>query len=141
MTPWAKGEAQRAAVWAFKRWLETRGGTGSHEENQAIEQVRLMMVQHGEARFECADGSLLPFGIGSAGTRVWAANASGGCLPRAGRLSSAPDWTPLGREGARGARYATAAGQEEPDVRGHSRRWQEDAVLCVDLRGPLANRG
>ena len=43
MTPWAKGEAQRAAVWAFKHWLDTRGGTGSHEENQAIEQVRLMM--------------------------------------------------------------------------------------------------
>ena len=60
VTPWAKGEAQRAAVWAFKHWLDTRGGTGSHEENQAIEQVRLMMVQHGEARFECADGSLSP---------------------------------------------------------------------------------
>jgi uncharacterized protein (DUF927 family) len=60
VTLWAKGEAQSAAVGAFRRWLETRGGTSSHEENQAIEQVRLMMVQHGEARFECADGSLSP---------------------------------------------------------------------------------
>jgi uncharacterized protein (DUF927 family) len=55
VTPWAKGEAQRAAVWAFKRWLETRGGSGSHEERQAIEQVRRMIVQHGDARFERAD--------------------------------------------------------------------------------------
>jgi putative DNA primase/helicase len=60
VTPWAKGEARKAAVGAFRRWLETRGGTSSHEEKQAIEQVRLMMVQHGEARFECADGSLSP---------------------------------------------------------------------------------
>src|SRR5271166_1976754 len=57
VTPWAKGEALRAAVWAFKRWVETRGGAGSHEERQAIEQVRLTIVKHGEARFECVDGS------------------------------------------------------------------------------------
>jgi putative DNA primase/helicase len=60
VTPWATGEAGKAAVWAFKKWLETRGGTGSREEHQAIEQVRLMIVQHGEARFECADGYLSP---------------------------------------------------------------------------------
>jgi putative DNA primase/helicase len=60
VTPWAKREARRAAVWAFNRWLEKRGSVGSHEEQQAIEQVRLMIVQHGEARFECADGSLSP---------------------------------------------------------------------------------
>ena len=34
VTPWAKGEAQRAAVWAFKRWLETRGGTGSPKSSR-----------------------------------------------------------------------------------------------------------
>jgi putative DNA primase/helicase len=55
VTPWAKGEAQRAASRAFKRWLETRGGTGSHEEQQAIEQVRRLIVQHGDARFERVD--------------------------------------------------------------------------------------
>ena len=60
VTPWEKGEAGEAAQWAFNRWLEARGGVGSHEERQAIEQVRLMIVQHGEARFECADGSLPP---------------------------------------------------------------------------------
>ena len=47
----------KAARWAFGQWLEMRGGVGSHEERQAIAQVRLMIVQHGEARFECVDGS------------------------------------------------------------------------------------
>ena len=37
VTPWVKGEALKAARWAFNRWLETRGGVGSHEERQAIE--------------------------------------------------------------------------------------------------------
>ena len=60
VTPWEKGEAAEAARLTFYRWLETRGGAGSHEERQAIEQVKLMVVQHGEARFECADGSLSP---------------------------------------------------------------------------------
>jgi putative DNA primase/helicase len=57
ITPWGKGEARQAAILAFNRWLEKRGGTGSHEERQAIEQVRLMIEQHGEARFEHVDGS------------------------------------------------------------------------------------
>ncbi len=55
VTPWAKGEALKAARWAFNRWLETRGGVGSHEERQAIEQVRLLIVQHGGSRFERVD--------------------------------------------------------------------------------------
>jgi uncharacterized protein (DUF927 family) len=57
VTPWEKGEAREAAECAFNRWVQTRGGPGSHEERQAIDQVRLKIVQHGEARFECADGT------------------------------------------------------------------------------------
>jgi uncharacterized protein (DUF927 family) len=57
VTPWAQGEARRAAAWAFSRWVEKRGGTGSYEEQQAIEQVRLIIEKHGEARFEHADGN------------------------------------------------------------------------------------
>jgi uncharacterized protein (DUF927 family) len=52
ITPWGRDEARQAAIWAFERWVEKRGGTGSHEERQAIEQVRLVIEQHGEARFE-----------------------------------------------------------------------------------------
>jgi uncharacterized protein (DUF927 family) len=52
ITPWTKGSAERAAVSAFKAWLDKRGGVGSHEERQAVEQVRRMIIQHGESRFE-----------------------------------------------------------------------------------------
>ncbi|MGD0186966.1 MAG: DUF927 domain-containing protein [Roseiarcus sp.] len=52
VTPWCKGEAREAAISAFSRWVEKRGGAGSHEERQAIEQVRLIIEQHGESRFE-----------------------------------------------------------------------------------------
>jgi putative DNA primase/helicase len=55
ITPWAKGGAFKAASQAFERWLEARGGAGSHEERQAIEQVRSMIVRHGDSRFDRAD--------------------------------------------------------------------------------------
>lgn len=58
VTPWAEGEAWRVAAWAFSRWVEKRGGTGSHEERQAIEQVRHIIEQHGEARFEPVIGNM-----------------------------------------------------------------------------------
>lgn len=78
ITPWAKGEARHAAEWAFKQWLDQRGGPGSHEERQAIEQVRLVIEKHGEARFHDVDGT---FGVdvrdrlgwrkGTGTTREW----------------------------------------------------------------------
>jgi hypothetical protein len=49
---------RRAAAWAFSRWVGKRGGTGSHEERQAIEQVRRIIELHGEARFEPVGGSV-----------------------------------------------------------------------------------
>jgi uncharacterized protein (DUF927 family) len=52
ITPWQRGEARAAAVWAFTRWVEKRGGTGSHEDREAVRQIRLMIEQHGESRFE-----------------------------------------------------------------------------------------
>jgi putative DNA primase/helicase len=57
VTPWARGEARRAAIGAFNSWLAKRGGTTAHEETQAIEQVRLIIEQHGEARFEPLAGA------------------------------------------------------------------------------------
>ncbi|WP_294536922.1 DUF927 domain-containing protein [uncultured Rhodoblastus sp.] len=60
VTPWANGEARHAAEWAFSRWLEQRGGVGSHEARQAVEQVRLVVEQHGESRFEDIGGSVHP---------------------------------------------------------------------------------
>jgi uncharacterized protein (DUF927 family) len=52
IVPWAKDEAWDAAALALGCWINARGGIGSHEDRQAIEQVRLVIEQHGDARFE-----------------------------------------------------------------------------------------
>jgi putative DNA primase/helicase len=57
VTPWPEGAVREAAAWAFDRWIEGRGGTEPAEIRHAIEQVRLFIEQHGEARFEPLDGS------------------------------------------------------------------------------------
>jgi putative DNA primase/helicase len=57
LTPWSEGEARTAAAWALKQWIDGRGGTEPAEIQQAIEQVRLAIEQHGEARFESVDDS------------------------------------------------------------------------------------
>jgi hypothetical protein len=57
VTPWAAGEARAAAGWALRDWITMRGGTEPAEVRQAIEQVRLFIEQHGDARFESPDGS------------------------------------------------------------------------------------
>ena len=95
VTPGRRVRHRRPRVWAFERWLETRGGTGSHEERQAIEQVRLIIEKHGEARFECADGGpnrpvrdRLGWRKGEGEERVWWVSR------RLGRRKSVQGWTP-----------------------------------------------
>lgn len=58
VTPWQGGVARAAAAWALGRWIEGRGGTEPAEARQAIEAVRLIIEQHGEARFEPVDGDV-----------------------------------------------------------------------------------
>ena len=61
VTPWEKGAARAAAAWALRQWIAQRGGTEPAEVRQAIEQVRLAIEQHGDARFEPIDeGSARP---------------------------------------------------------------------------------
>lgn len=55
VVPWREGQASDAASWAFSRWVEQRGGTEPAEARQAIETVRLIIEQHGDARFEPVD--------------------------------------------------------------------------------------
>jgi len=55
VTPWQPGEAQEAAAWALARWIEGRGGSAPTEARQAVEQVQLVIQQHGESRFEPLD--------------------------------------------------------------------------------------
>lgn len=57
VVPWQDGEADAAAAWALAQWIAGRGGTEPAEIRQAIEQVRLVIEQHGEARFDCLDNS------------------------------------------------------------------------------------
>ena len=52
ITPWAKGRATKAAVWAFRQWLQGRGGVEAAEVRQAIEQVRRFIEQYGDSRFD-----------------------------------------------------------------------------------------
>ena len=55
VTPWPAGEARKAAAWAFRAWLDNRGGAEPGEARQAISTVRLFLEQHGDSRFDPAD--------------------------------------------------------------------------------------
>lgn len=57
IVPWATGTAWEAAAWALGQWIAGRGGTEPAEASQAIEQVRLIISQHGESRFEAIGDS------------------------------------------------------------------------------------
>ncbi len=75
---WQQGEADAAAAWALARWVERRGGTEPAEVRQAIEQVRLVIEQHGEARFDALEdrdakpaSNRLGWRKGSGAAREW----------------------------------------------------------------------
>jgi putative DNA primase/helicase len=51
LTGWDKGAATAAAAWAFSQWIEAQGG-GAIEERQAIAQVRQIIEQYGDSRFQ-----------------------------------------------------------------------------------------
>jgi putative DNA primase/helicase len=54
ITGWADGAALEAAVRCWRDWLAERGGAGAAEVREALQQVRLFLEQHGEARFSLA---------------------------------------------------------------------------------------
>jgi uncharacterized protein (DUF927 family) len=54
ITPWKAGRASAAANWAFERWLAQRGDEAA-EIREAIAQVRLLIEQYGESRFDPLD--------------------------------------------------------------------------------------
>ncbi len=49
--PWPAGTACRAAERCFKDWLQSRGGAGQKEENDAVEAVRDFIARH-TSRFQ-----------------------------------------------------------------------------------------
>jgi putative DNA primase/helicase len=59
ITGWDKWEAANAAKRCFNDWLEQRGGTGSQEDQQALEQVRAFFQIHGSSRFASNAGDVI----------------------------------------------------------------------------------
>jgi len=51
ITNWPKGAANEAAKACFNAWLDNRGGEGSLEDKQIVQQVALFFERYGESRF------------------------------------------------------------------------------------------
>lgn len=51
ITGWEVGDAEEAVARCWRDWLNARGGAGSAELREAVDQVRLYLEQHGEGRF------------------------------------------------------------------------------------------
>lgn len=51
ITGWAAGESMKAAQACFAAWLVAYGGEGNQEQRAILQQVRLFLQSHGEARF------------------------------------------------------------------------------------------
>ncbi|HCH9283693.1 TPA: hypothetical protein NN468_000242 [Escherichia coli] len=51
ITGWSAGTATKAAKVCFAAWVERRGGTESHEDNEIVERIRQTIVRDG-ARFQ-----------------------------------------------------------------------------------------
>ncbi|HGN8814615.1 DUF927 domain-containing protein [Enterobacter hormaechei] len=54
ITGWSPGTATEAAKVCFTAWIERRGGTESHEDNEIVERIRQTIVRDG-ARFQDAN--------------------------------------------------------------------------------------
>ena len=59
VTGWEVETALEGVMKCFKDWLESRGGTGMHEESEAISQARSYFELHGESRFTPWDKKLM----------------------------------------------------------------------------------
>lgn len=60
--PWPKGEAVAASRSCFQSWIDSRGGTGDHETEQALNQVRRFLEIHGDSRFTYWDEGHIEYG-------------------------------------------------------------------------------
>ena len=57
VTGWEAGEAINAAKACFNSWVDTRGGVGAREAENALSQVRQFFEMHGESRFSRKNGT------------------------------------------------------------------------------------
>src|SRR5262245_8192326 len=56
--PWPTGSINAAAVEAFQAWHAERGGNDPAEVRAAIEQIGVLLEQHGDSRFDLVDRGL-----------------------------------------------------------------------------------
>lgn len=79
ITGWVPGTASAAAAYAFKKWVEVRGGDGKEpaEDRAAIRQVTELIVRYGESRFDELDerGCKVVFGRADEGSNPPARSA------------------------------------------------------------------
>jgi uncharacterized protein (DUF927 family) len=52
LLPWDRSAPEEVALWAFNQWMGRRGGVEETEEMQAVRQVKYLMEQHSDSRFE-----------------------------------------------------------------------------------------
>ena len=52
LVPWPDKEASNAAARCFKDWLTARGGSGSHEVQDGINDILAFIEKHGSSRFQ-----------------------------------------------------------------------------------------
>jgi putative DNA primase/helicase len=52
ITGWPAGEALRAAIDEFKRWISHKGGYGNQEEKQMLEQVKHFFATYSQSKFQ-----------------------------------------------------------------------------------------
>lgn len=57
ITGWPEHDAENAAAKCFAAWVEQRGGSGDHERQAILAQVRQFFEQHGESRFASKNGN------------------------------------------------------------------------------------
>lgn len=69
VTPWPAGEALKAAAWAFRAWLDKRGGAEPGEAREALATVRLYLEQYGDSRFDPVDDAGAKHSLSRAGWR------------------------------------------------------------------------
>lgn len=93
LTGWETGEALAAAGTCYRAWLAGRGGEGSQEETNMLNQVREFFERHGDGAFDLwhrLGDDRSPRTADSAGVRRWI-QPDGTPITRAGQIEDGSD--------------------------------------------------
>lgn len=93
LTGWEPGEALAAAGSCYRAWLAGRGGEGSQEETNMLNQVREFFERHGDGAFDLwhrLGDDRSPRTADSAGVRRWL-QLDGSPITKAGQIEESSD--------------------------------------------------